>query len=229
MLVLASDIGCSKNKGLSRGRRGWKNIIITHICGLKSRCPADGEDTSKRSNQDVLPILSLKKFAPSLKKVRMTQFHGKRQAFSKRMIGSLILTDYLDLIFLISLRDCDNFSPGCPDTRFKSVHWLSQNWGTLCHCSLQSRRGPSARHLLHGFNVTPSTQVHPDLPRPAAPPHVLGLEFWPHQAQGLEPCGKSIDCGSRKQVLVTVVSVTLGRSHPHPGPQFPQLSQERLD
>ena len=40
---------------------------------------------------------------PLSKKVRMTPFHGKSKAFSKRIIGSLILMDYLDLIFFISL------------------------------------------------------------------------------------------------------------------------------
>lgn len=75
-------------------------------------------------------------------------------------------------------------------TRFKSVHWLRQSWGTLCHCSLQGPRGPRVRQSLHGFNVALSTQVHPDLPRPAPPPHVLGLEFRPLQPQALDPCGK---------------------------------------
>ena len=83
-----------------------------------------------------------RKFSPSLKKVRMTQFHGKRQAFPKRIIANLIPTDYLDLIFLISLRACDNFIPGCPAIRFRSVHWLSQVCGTLSHCSLQNLKHP---------------------------------------------------------------------------------------
>ena len=71
-----------------------------------------------------------------------------------------------------------------------------------------------------------STQTCPDLP--------LHHMCWAWSSGPTRPkpwnrVAKSIDCGSRKQVLVTVVSVTLGRSHPHPGPQFPQLSQERLD
>lgn len=81
-------------------------------------------------------------FSPSLKKVSMTQFHSKRQAFPKRINANLIPTDYLHLIFLISPRACDNFIRGCPASRFRSVHGLSQVCGTLGHCSLQNLRHP---------------------------------------------------------------------------------------
>ena len=70
------------------------------------------------------------------KKLRMTQFHGERQAFSKRKIGSLILMDYLNLIFFISLssvqfssvvsdslrpRELQHARPPCPSPT-PSVH-----------------------------------------------------------------------------------------------------------
>ena len=114
----------------------------------------------------------------------------KKQALPKRIIG-IIPSDYLDLIFLISLRVYDNFSLGFPDTRFKSVHWLSQDRGTFSHCSLQSPRGSSVRHLLYGFNITPSTQVHTSCPDLLLHHMCQAWDSGPASPRpGIHPCGK---------------------------------------
>ena len=127
----------------------------------------------------------------------------KKQAFPNRMIGIIpsdyldliflisLPSDYLDLILLISLRLYDNFSLGFPDTRFKAVHWLSQDWGAFSHCSLQSPRGPSERHLLHGFSITPSTQVHASCPDLLLPHMCQAWDSSPASPRpGIHPRGK---------------------------------------
>ena len=114
----------------------------------------------------------------------------KKQAFPNTIIG-IIPSDYLDLILLISLRVYDNFSLGFPDTRLKAAHWLSQDWGAFSHCSLQSPRGPSESHLLHGFSITPSTQVHTSCPDLLLPHMCQAWDSGPASPRpGIHPHGK---------------------------------------